>query len=168
MLSQYTWWDFAKVVGITLIAYYIYVLWTYYREDIREWISNRGSKPAPQNPVEEEYSSALYSVKEYADTSSKQLPSSTVLESPAPMATDLAGLLVDQEQEFSIPLTGEIQRPAEQSLSQLLSTAKRIQSGEQRVVVASDPADKEAERLATVINNQQEHRQAFKDISFTR
>ncbi|MBD2703374.1 hypothetical protein IC229_22210 [Spirosoma sp. BT702] len=166
MFSQYSWWDFAKVVGVTLVVYYIYVLWTYYREDIREWISNRGSQPPQPAPIEEEEdSSALYSVKSYAGVPSEQTPQ------PIPddnNHTDLTGLIANQEQAFTIPLTGEVQRPAEQSLTQLLSAGQRIQTNQQGVLVANDPTDKDAERLATVINQQQEHRQAFKDISFTR
>jgi hypothetical protein len=167
MLSQYTWWDFAKVVGIALFSYYAYVIWTYYREDIREWINNRGSKPLQENPSdEEEDSSGLYAVRQYASPSVEETSLAPVVDNPS--HTDLMGLAVDQDQEFTIPLPGEIQRPAEQSLSQLLSVSQRLQCNEQGVMVANDPADQEAERLASVINKQQEHRQAFKDISFTR
>jgi len=42
MFGQYSWWDFIKVVLALAIPYYAYVLWTYYREDIRERIGNRG------------------------------------------------------------------------------------------------------------------------------
>lgn len=71
MLSQYTWWDFIKVVGTGLVLYYAYVAWAYYREDIRDWISNRGQ---PQNapvaqvdePEDDTDDSNLYSVSDYA------------------------------------------------------------------------------------------------------
>lgn len=75
MFSQYSWWDFIKVVLVLAIPYYAYVLWTYYREDIREWISNRGrSQDAnPPTPVtieeqEDETESTLFVVNDYTDS----------------------------------------------------------------------------------------------------
>ena len=89
MFSQYSWWDFAKFVLALAIPYYAYVIIKYYREDIREWISNRGQKdPASVaqqvDEEEEEEPSSRFSVNDYSDepyqttyqpTSAEWLPS---------------------------------------------------------------------------------------------
>lgn len=72
MFSQYSWWDFIKVVLALAIPYYAYVLWTYYREDIREWISNRGSSQDAGGPTlveteEDETESSLFVVNDHRD-----------------------------------------------------------------------------------------------------
>lgn len=98
MFSQYSWWDFAKFVLALAIPYYAYVLIKYYREDIREWISNRGQKD-PASAVqqadeeEEEEPSSRFSVNDYSaeplqatdqPTSAEWLPSPVVTQ---PVAT---------------------------------------------------------------------------------
>ena len=72
MFSQYSWWDFTKFVLALAIPYYAYVIIKYYREDIREWISNRGQKdPASvaqqTDEEEEEEPSSRFSVNDYSD-----------------------------------------------------------------------------------------------------
>ena len=47
MFSQYSWGDFFKVALPLVAIYYTYVAWVYFREDIREWISNRGQSSTP-------------------------------------------------------------------------------------------------------------------------
>jgi hypothetical protein len=75
MFSQYSWWDFIKFVLALIVPYYAYVLIKYYREDIREWISNRGHTDlapalvAQQEEEEPQRSSSLYMVNDYSDQS---------------------------------------------------------------------------------------------------
>ncbi len=101
MFSQYSWWDFAKFVMVLAIPYYAYVIIKYYREDIREWISNRGQKdPASvaqqADEEEEEEPSSRFRVNDYSDephqttdrpTSAEWLPSPVVTQ---PVATQPA------------------------------------------------------------------------------
>lgn len=75
MFSQYSWWDFAKFCLALAIPYYAYVIWTYYRHDIREWIANRGTKETTTLPAEEadaENDDAMYSVSNYVDQGKAQ------------------------------------------------------------------------------------------------
>lgn len=73
MFSQYSWWDFINVVLALVVPYYGYVLWTYYREDIREWISNRGQRQptgtatAGSAKEEDKTGSTLFAVNDYRD-----------------------------------------------------------------------------------------------------
>lgn len=96
MLSQYSWWDFFKVIGIGLIIYYAYVGWAYYREDIREWFSSRG-QPAPaavtQDTDEDEPDpGSIFMVKDYSKPVRQQtetaapVPTPPIIPSPTPPA----------------------------------------------------------------------------------
>lgn len=105
MLSQYTWWDFIKVVGTGLVLYYAYVAWAYYREDIRDWISNRGKpQPAPvakaEEPDEDTDDSSLYSVSNYAGAAT-QAPSQATSINPEPVE--------DQPEEEPEPLPAPVE-----------------------------------------------------------
>lgn len=98
MLSQYSWWDFIKVVGIGVILYYVFVAWTYYREDIREWFSNRG-QPVPattellQTEEEDPQPGSIFTVTDYSKsagskaTESAPIPAPPIA-APAPVATE--------------------------------------------------------------------------------
>lgn len=72
MFSQYSWWDFIKFVLVLAVPYYAFVLWKYYREDIREWISNRGhAQPpatAPEINDDEESDSSIFTRTDYLKT----------------------------------------------------------------------------------------------------
>lgn len=194
MLSQYSWGDLIKVVLVALIIYYAYVLIKYYREDIREWISNRGNKPETQpstDESEEADHSELYAVSHYAPVTDHkfepapapkvtpepehmsqgrtyQTPSPTVSTSPAP-EPDLNGIALDQDEpsEFSMPILGDVERPAEQSVAELISAAQRLQANDEGVLIPDDPTDVVAANLAEVINQQQNH-SAFAGLAFTR
>lgn len=194
MLSQYSWGDLIKVVLVALIIYYAYVLIKYYREDIREWISNRGNKPETQpSTVESEEAdhSELYAVSHYAPVTGNQsepAPVPNVIPEPelssqgrtyqAPSPTvsmgqgpepDLNGIALDEDEpsEFSMPILAEVERPTEQSVAELISAAQRLQANDEGVLIPDDPTDVVAANLAEVINQQQNH-SAFAGLAFTR
>ncbi|GAB4039291.1 hypothetical protein [Spirosoma gilvum] len=189
MLSQYSWGDLIKVVLVALIIYYAYVLIKYYREDIREWISSRGNKPDPQPSTDESEEtdySELYAVSHYAPVGSKQpveasqselIARSSPYQSASPVpetnfqATepDLNGIALDQDEltVLSMPIPGDAERPAEQSVAQLISAAQRLQANDKGILIPDDPTDVVAANLAEVIN-QQQNRSALAGISFTR
>ncbi len=81
------------------------------------------------------------------------------LEGPALVETEVPA--------FSLPLMGEVINTVEQSLEELTSAATRLTKNGDGALVADDPDDRAATRLASIINNQQ-GRTAFADISFTR
>lgn len=194
MLSQYSWGDLIKVVLVALIIYYAYVLIKYYREDIREWISNRGHKPDTQpstDESEEADHSELYAVSHYAPVTAHQsepvdaptvapepernsqarpyqAPSPTVSTAQAP-EPDLTGIALDEDEssEFSKPILADVERPAEQSVAELISAAQRLQANDEGVLIPDDPTDVVAANLAEVINQQQNH-SAFAGLAFTR
>lgn len=199
MLSQYSWGDLIKVVLVALFIYYAYVLIVYYREDIREWLSNRGRKPETQPSTDESEEvdhSELYAVSHYVPVGGEQLtrvappevvskpvatPQDITPNSQAPSPTlqvpalvtvpepDLNGLALDQDEpsEFSMPILADVERPAEQSVAELISAAQRVQTNDEGVVIPNDPGDVVAANLADVIN-QQQNRSALDGISFTR
>lgn len=190
MFSQYSWWDFIKVALLVLAVYYAYVLWVYYRQDIREWIRNRGEKPDAK-PVsaeseEEEDNSSLYGVRHYAPESVP--PQTTDLnehevdsvnqnladsERNGTHEPDLNGIALNQEQaigeetDFSIPILAEIEQPTEESLEKLMDAAQRVQVDDQGQLTPNDPLDQSATTLAEVIN-QQRNSAALADIKFNR
>lgn len=195
MLSQYSWGDLIKVVLVALIIYYAYVLIKYYREDIREWISNRGSKPDTQPSTEESEEadhSELYAVNHYEPDHKEQVEPASTREATrqpdttsqgssyqaagSPVSTttpaqepDLKGIALDQDEpsEFNVPILAEVERPTEQSVDELISAAQRLQANEEGTLVPNDPADVVAANLAEVIN-QQQNRAALAGISFNR
>lgn len=184
MLSQYSWWDLIKVVLVVLAFYYAYVLLVYYREDIREWISNRGNKPDLQPSTvdpEEVDGSGRYTVSYYGSPDG-ELPAPSAPPAPAPqmdislqsatgqaLEPDLNGVVIDQEEpaDYSIPIVTDTDRPAEQSVADLINAAQRVQANEQGVLIPDDPSDVVAASLAQVIN-QQQNRNALAGIPFTR
>lgn len=97
MLSQYSWWDFFKVVGTSLVIYYAYVAWAYYREDIREWFSSRG-QPAPATTTlatEEDEAEpdpgSIFMVKDYsAQNRQRSTPPAPVPAPPIPTPSEPA------------------------------------------------------------------------------
>jgi len=183
MLSQYSWGDLFKVVLVALIIYYAYVLIKYYREDIREWISNRGNKPDSQSSIDEPEvtdHSSLYAVNQYTPVNSGQpAPAAAPAASGSETSSlgrayqvpepDLKGVILDQDEptEFSFPIQAEAVRPAEQSVSELISAAQRVQANDEGALIPNDPNDKAAATLAEVINRQQ-NRSALAGISFKR
>ncbi|GAB3788611.1 hypothetical protein GCM10028818_55490 [Spirosoma horti] len=181
MFSQYSWGDYFKFMALIGAIYYAFVLIRYYREDIREWISNRGNsnerkaQPVEESEEEEEVDSAnLYSTKQYtsskAPVQNNQAPAATTASWSAPADDiDLSGETVDEHSGngFQLPLAVEAVRPNEQSVAELQEAASRTETDEQGTVRPTDPKDKAAERLARIINDQQGN-QAFSGISFNR
>ena len=189
MFSQYSWWDFINVALFALAVYYAYVLWVYYRQDIREWIRNRGerpdTKPVSAETEEEEDNSSLYGVRHYAPES---VPQPTDLndheadfvnqnqadfERDGTPEPDLNGIALNQEQAvgeetgFSIPILAETERPTEESLDKLMDAAQRVLVDDQGQLIPNDPSDQSAATLAEVIN-QQRNSAALADIKFNR
>lgn len=191
MLSQYSWWDFAKVTGTILVIYYAYVLWAYYREDIREWISNRGNGARPTPDVDPQHdddqidSSILYSAKIYNHSSGQQVLGQDAQQSgvKAEQSTDKpddqprqssyvelgdAPVLSDsQPSDFELAIGGEVIRPDEVSLAELQQTAKGLVENESGIITAINPDDKKATSLAEAIN-QQRGATVFGDMQFNR
>jgi len=193
MFSQYSWWDFIKFVLILAVPYYAFVLWKYYREDIRELINNRG-KASPdaltQTPDDDEDEdvddTGLYAVKTYADpapslTQAKQPANSVKQEavskepvaeySPETHDVDLPdGVVVNEESggTFDVGLATEVVRPAERSLAEVLNAARRVTADERGALTANDPNDAEAAEVATTINKQNGFDSLLSGVSFNR
>lgn len=190
MFSQYSWWDFIKFVLVLAVPYYAYVLIKYYREDIREWISNRGRPtPAPANEqLEEEELSSRFVVNDYS--TDKTTPSTSgqshqrvqPAEWIAPPATsvgstsasqdsqyqaeivleqedvELQGPEVNEEKNlFGLPILIQAENPDELSIDEVRSAAERLTADEQGRVSPLDNDDKQAARIADVINQQKEN-----------
>ena len=196
MFSQYSWWDFIKFVLALVIPYYAYVLWTYYWEDIREWISNRSqseSTPVTQQAEvdDEELEHSMFTVNDYSNDDrsgsvvNRPKPATQAAEwlptpataTPAPVAQpyqepeyeelELQGAAVEEQPErFALPVGMEAENPQEQSIDELRSAAERITTDEQGRVSPIDTDDKPAARIAEIINQQQGHPLA--DFAFTR
>lgn len=191
MFSQHSWWDFAKFCLALAIPYYAYVLWTYYREDIREWLTNRGEKSEPvaalADEVEDEDDSSLYKVSIYAPEK-KAVPASSVQNdqgtdyadeepnSPAPPyanaqpEADLhdAPVIADEQPTgFGLPLVVNAYRPGEQSVETVLENAKELVVNEDGTVAAADPTKQEVNELAAVMN-QQRGASILGDMKFNR
>jgi|GEM_PF-4761792 len=201
MFSQYSWWDFFKVVITLAIPYYGYVAWKYYREDIRELISNRGQRSTPQPAVEEEDEDdeSLFAVSHYESVpSTPKAPSASathepklkpgqwlpeVAETTSPVITasrpigdesaaepvDLQGPAVAESavEGFSLPLGLQTENPQELSLELVIDAAGRISPNDEGIYAAVVVNDEPAQRVATVINNQQ-GRAVFADFPFNR
>jgi hypothetical protein len=197
MFSQYSWWDFIKFVLVLAVPYYAFVLWKYYREDIREWISNRGQAPVATTPEaleedeDEPQDTGLYTVQTYADPAfgsiadSKQMTqppkpvqkqqivsneSAVVNTSERPDVDLSEGVVIEQEPEntFGLALTAEVVRPAERSLASVISAANRLSADEHGALCANDPADAEASEVAGLINEQKGFDSLLAGVSFTR
>ncbi len=190
MFSQYSWWDFAKFVLALAIPYYAYVLIKYYREDIREWISNRGQKDlasgAQQAEEEEEEPSSRFRVNDYSDEphqpanqpkSAEWLPSPPAATAEQPVQAndqadqpgqdeydeyELQGPDVDDQPEhFSMPVLIHAESLQEQSIDEIRSAADRLTKDEEGKVIPVNAEDKPAARIADIINQQQGHLDSF-------
>jgi hypothetical protein len=140
MFSQYSWWDFVKFVLALAVPYYAYVLIKYYREDIREWISNRGHTdltPATvaQQEEEDEPSPSRFMVNDYSDqpqpTASQHQPAQALSSSSKAQAEQPARFIDeedldefelqgpdvdDQPEHFGVPLLIQTENLQEQSI----------------------------------------------------
>ena len=123
MLSQYSWWDLTKTILVALFVYYAYVLWTYYREDIREWINNRGRKsnlqPEAVGATEEEDTESLYTVSQYIPVARQESAPATTAQTsssgpvaapsiPAPVATSENNQPVPDPDDPELSLSGPV------------------------------------------------------------
>ena len=141
MFSQYSWWDFVKVVLALAIPYYAYVLWTYYREDIREGISNRGSSQDAGGPTlveteEDDTDSSLFAVNDHRDLppSMAKNPQPPTRQQPAEWLTETekasdpvpaTSVTPSQEQE---PQVMQLQGPAVNEEPETIGFALLMQS----------------------------------------
>lgn len=189
MLSQYTWWDFFKVVGTGLVLYYAYIAWAYYREDIREWLSTRGQKPETDSPAVQEPEDddvderSLYNVQTYDAPSPSAnvpvIPEPNV--QPAPVETVTAStatqtLLADQAvptdspDEFNFELTGTIEplKPTERSLSKVIKAAQGLKVDQQGRLLADENAGSDTKELANTLNEQNGFGALLDGINFNR
>ena len=213
MLSAYSWGDFFKVVGALGVPYYLFVVWTYFREDIRDWVARKrsGEEKAglpPEQPAtaveDEEEQQPFYLVRSYQpsavqpaeparatlpgdQTGGGQLKPDTALEeadeleiqdvgpervgeeadllAPAPLADDRMAVLPEG---FEIPLSVFSDPLEEISLDDIAQVAGSLNRGQAGGVIAKDPADEKAVRLADVINQQEAKPSALAGISFKR
>lgn len=193
MLSQYSWWDFAKFCLALLIPYYAFVIIKYYREDIRDWISNRGQREQPATSVDEEEDEEVPSflvTTDYRDQPAPPVAPSAVHSSavnqsypasapagrqPLPVDVqadqaepDMSGPGVDDQDEasFTMPILMEADNADEQSVDEFISAAQRVARDQSGVVTPVDTADKPAARIADIINSQQGNPLA--DYAFNR
>lgn len=192
MLSQYSWWDFIKFVLALAIPYYAYVLWVYYREDIRDWWRNRSqpdSSPQIQEAEAEESLDPLFSVNDYSNSS--ELPSSTDRldqdtgvgeEEPEDLlpATDHQGEdrsqqeveldgpdLGQQPQElFGLPIVMASENLQEMTIGAIRSATERIAAGKDGRMKPAKKGDIPAARIADIINQQRGN--PLDDIAFNR
>ena len=196
MFSQYTWGDFFLFCLALAIPYYGYVIWKYYRHDIREWLSSRGRNdavsPATITNEEEDDASSLYSVSHYASDLPKPVPVVSQAPAPAPdpvpqgspyqalQATDhpsdtnasepdLNGVALDEDDapDFHVPILVEADQLEERSLADVMKAAHRVVADEEGVLSPIDSADVEATNLADVVN-QQQGKKALSGIPFNR
>jgi hypothetical protein len=188
MFSAYSWGDFFKVVIAILIPYYAFVIWKYYRHDIRDWYNNRGQKDKPTPSLapdgnededdDKSVASNYYKVNSYSSTQSQPVASNQESQRPDPQPTNRQGSPVadladaevvneDQPSGFELPILVEGYRPQEQSVDELIETAKGLVVDQEGVVTPKDPADKKAARLAAAVNKQQGNR-VFGDMPFSR
>ena len=192
MLSQYTWWDFIKFVLLLAVPYYLYVLWVYYREDVRDWLSTRGgdgSKPTVPDD-EEDAPGTFFTVKDYSDSQGKE--SSDAWEEPkvneerhidtptdesvprgipASEKTDieieLQGPEIRQQPDvFSLPLYMQADNAEEQSIEDIRKAVERTSVDESGNRKAKNEGDKPAVRIADVIN--QQRADPLADFTFNR
>ncbi|GAA4419384.1 hypothetical protein GCM10023187_53650 [Nibrella viscosa] len=181
MLSQYSWWDFVKFILLLALPYYGYVLWKYYRQDIREWLTNRKQPTSPAQAVtdsdEEEGSRSLYPVTGYSDEAPAEADGSTpaagATDQPVQGAPSQAGqahrqeawtesedidmsgpAVAGTEDIFGLPMAVAGENPQEQSVDELISAAQRLTTNEQGGLSPVNPEDKPAARIAKVLNNQ--------------
>ncbi|WP_461129697.1 hypothetical protein [Spirosoma aerophilum] len=180
------------------VCYYAFVLWKYYREDIRERISNRGEKSKPaasevndDDEEEELEDTGLYAVRTYSDPNiesylaeSDQVASptkSTPYQTPAEVTkttpeqvyqeVDIPeGVIVHDEEEsvFGLALPVETIRPAERSLADVINAAQRVTPDEQGSIAPNDPSDVEAAEVATIINAQRGKSSLLDGVKFNR
>jgi hypothetical protein len=181
MLSQYSWGDFFKFILVLAIPYYAYVIIKYYREDIREWLSNRGQSPAPvaSDSTSDDDDQPLFATTSYAAPVHAATPATSVVAAPSvseprPQSAQFgAGPVITQDDEdddisgFDLSSVGEITRPGEQSLTEVVKTANRLVVDDQGAVTPADQEDQAAVKLANVIN-QQRGKAALTGFNFNR
>jgi hypothetical protein len=192
MLSQYTWWDFIKFVLLLAVPYYLYVLWVYYREDVRDWLSNRGgdrSVPA-ESEDDEDLSGTFFTVKDYsveqkveADDSlatprvRKDMQDESRMDGSAPESIplpekpdqdiELRGPEIKQQPDvFAIPLFMPSDNTEEQSIEDIRKAVERTSVDETGNRTAKDKKDKPAVRIADIIN--QQRADPLADFAFNR
>lgn len=185
MFSQYTWWDFAKFCLALAIPYYAYVIWKYYRQDIREWISSRGEDPHPQTTAvddEEEDTNAqpLYRVNTYGNPTTKPAvvspqtqtaakPNAGTLNQSTGEADLSDGYVLTNEDVTGMDLAfvADVEIHQERSLDEILDAAKGLTVDDKGVVTPVDSSDEKAGRLAQIVNSQQGN-VVFADMPFKR
>lgn len=197
MFSQYTWGDFFTFILALAIPYYAFVIWKYYRQDIREWILSRGRNdavsPATATSEEDDDASDLYSVSHYASDLPQREPvisKTTAAPAPDPVPQgspyqaqqptnqpgntsasepDLAGMALDEDDspDFHVPILIEADQLEERSLADVIKAAQRVTTDEAGVLSPVDSTDVEASNLADVVN-QQQAKKALSGISFNR
>ena len=119
MFSQYSWGDFIKFVVALAIPYYAFVAWKYYREDIRDWISNRGQNKTPEPAVEEEEDeddSALFPVNHYDSLQSVSSPNQVTTEAklkPGEWLPPVESKVPDQPSNLPFPAAEPLQQDVE-------------------------------------------------------
>ncbi|GAA4459234.1 hypothetical protein GCM10023189_32580 [Nibrella saemangeumensis] len=192
MLSQYSWWDFVKVILLVAVPYYGYVLWKYYRQDIREWLTNRQRPVPPAESIGDGDDQGLYPVNDYTDdealepeassataaTSSQPLQESLSQTSQTPdqwnnawtesEEVDISGPAVATTDDiFGLPVAVAGENLQEQSVDEIISAAQRLTTNDQGALSPAHPDDKPAARIAKVLNNQLGH-DILGDMPFKR
>jgi hypothetical protein len=182
MLSRFTWLDLFVVGGIITALYYGYIAVVYYREDIREWLSNKGKKTPAGAAVtttqsdDEEDEANLYSVHSYGDSEpvepAEPEPAPVVAAAPvvakhADNELNLAGTVIEEQEPFALPVNGTVVRPTEERLDDLIVAADGVSKDESGKAKAKDEQNQPAVRIASMINYQA-GQAAFADISFNR
>jgi hypothetical protein len=178
MLSQYSWGDFFKFILVLAIPYYAYVIIKYYREDIREWLSNRGQSPAPvsSDSTSDDDDQPLFATTSYAASAHAPAAETSMVAAPPLSETQpqsaqfSAGPVITQDDDisgFDLSGVGEITRPGEQSLTEVVETANRLVVDDQGAVTPADQEDQAAVKLANIIN-QQRGKAALTGFNFNR
>ena len=197
MFSQYSWGDFIKVVILLAIPYYAFVAWKYYREDIRDWFSQKGEKDqkASDVPAEEDEEevdeSGLYSVKTYSTTTVTPATAAPVQQIDATEAAETVsapeaveepqsvaavdveisdGVVVNESatETFELGLPSAPIRPAERSLAEVINASRRMKVEDNGEHTPYDPKDVEASDLANTLNQQKGIGSLLAGLSFTR
>ncbi|GAA4464828.1 hypothetical protein GCM10023189_44640 [Nibrella saemangeumensis] len=191
LFSQYTWGDFFKVAFGLAVPYYSYVAWAYFREDIREFIREKGrggaklatagsGSTAAAGEEEDPDDDSFYVVRRYTDAAATSgsaavaAPAETMAvvdesarsvevdsqvqaveeeEAPVLAATPIvAGDALPESMMFG--LVGAEEAIEEQSVTELVDSAKHLQREEDGMIVAGEASSPQARSLAEVINSQ--------------
>lgn len=153
MFSDYSWWDFIKVALCLIVPYYLFVAWKYYREDIQDWLWNRGKKEgspvavATETPTEnaDELTKGLFAVQTY-----EPLPTTTGAGGSAPA---VAPVPTPDPAVPSTPVPAQTTPPAGQTTPAVPQTtpavADRPVITSEPVVTTADEEEEESEGLLT-------------------